>query len=166
MKEAIGYTTDDGKFFETCDEAEEHESWMALRVAIKEVVGESEVVPVLAAIAAIPNEIRRYINANEAAARCREIQARISAEDQAIREARDEGVLQQSARLNEPLPDMGSSQQQKAVQFERKINGLGGGGVDASDVCSRKDLAIGAHTESAKARTLYRPSDIRQDAVE
>lgn len=161
MKEAIGYTTDDGKFFEGIEEAEEHEAWQALQSALFEVATMDREM-FMQVIVTIPNEIRRYINANEAAARCREIQARISAEDQAVREARDESVLQQSTRLDEPLPDMGSSQQQKAIQLERKINGPRSGGVDASDVRSGQDLAIGICTELAEARIVYGTPNIRK----
>lgn len=165
MKEAVGYLTEDGKFFEGMDEAEEYEAFNALRSALVELCG-VDVEVFTAVCSSIPNEIRRYINANEAATRYREIQASLSTQDQAGREGDSQAILEQQTSLDEPLPDMGSSQQQKALRLERAINGIGSGRTDASDVRSSEDMAVRTHTEPTKTRNVHRPSHLRKGKVE
>lgn len=160
MKEAIGYITEDGKFFEGMDEAEEHEAFKALRSALVEICG-VDVEVFTAVCSSIPNEIRRYINANEAATRYREIQASLSAQDQARREDNSQALFEQQARIDEPLPDMGSGVVEEAVQQQRAIDGIGSGGINAPDVRSSENLAVGTHSRSAKARLNSSTSNIR-----
>lgn len=165
MKEAIGYITEDGKFFEGIDEAEEHEAFVALQLALVD-VGGVNISAMLKVIVTIPNEIRRYINANEAATRYREIQASLSAKDNTRGEADTQVLFEQQTRIDEPLPNMGSSVEQKEVQLERAIDGIRSRGTDASDVRSSEDLAIRTHTKPTKARLNSSTSNIRQGKME
>jgi hypothetical protein len=108
MKEAVGYITEDGKFFEGIDEAEEYEAFNALRSELVEIsIIEPELF--MSVCSCIPNAVRRYINANEAATRYREIQASLSAKDNTIREADTQTVLKQPSRIDESLSNMGGS---------------------------------------------------------
>lgn len=164
-KEAIGYLTQDGKFFEVEEDAEEHEAWISLKAALDE-VGSIDIDAFMMIVATIPKEVRRYINANEAANSARAVQDADRKEDQARREGVVKTVLEQPPSLGEPLPDLGSSQQQKALQLERKINGPGSRGVDASDVRGSEDMAVGTHSAAAEARTVHRSQNIRKATMD
>lgn len=164
MKEVAGYITDDGKFFDSMDEAEEYEAWISLSRALVE-ISTIEPTSLLAVIATIPDEIRRYINANEAATRSREIQASLSAEDHNLGEADTQAVFEQSSRIDEPLPDMGGSIVEETIRQQRTIDGIGSGRIDAPDVRSSENLAVGTHTKSAKARLNSSTSHLRQGSV-
>lgn len=162
MKEATGYLSEDGKFFESQEEAEEYEAWISLKNAIDE-VGVTDIVVV---IATIPNEIRRYINANEAASKYRSLQANDSAKDEARRKRPAAFVLEQQANCDEPLSDMGSGIIKEEVRLERKIDGVGNRRIDASDVCGSEDLAVGTHTEPTETCPVYSPPNIRKGSME
>lgn len=140
-KEAIGYLTNDGRFFEVEEEAEEYEAHIALK-AVLEDVGTLEHVQFMNTLAAAQDEVLRYINANRAASQYRsKICVSEGVKDDAGTEEDNEALLEFAIDGDEPLPNVGSSKQQKEIQHERKVNGIGGGGVDASNVRSSKDMA-------------------------
>lgn len=178
MKEAYGYITEDGKFFENQEDAEEYEAWISLSAALNEITA-IDATSVLAIIVTVPNEIRRYIDANaaanklragalpnEAATRYREIQASVSAKDTAGREANNETVLEQSPRIDESLPDMGCSKLKEEIQLKCKIDGIRSGRVDAPDVRSSTNMAIGTRPDFTKARLNSSTSYLRKGKVE
>lgn len=158
MKQAQGFVTFDGTFFEKQEEALLHEAEMRLRQALISSAPEVKVERFMAVLFEVRNEAGEYINAYAAAYPPKpdqqaevedraEIDDGLSAEAPAsqghISSAEEDlaALLKLPTRGPGHVPDVGSGSRTEKVQERRSEHGSRVRRTDASGVRSRKDMA-------------------------
>jgi hypothetical protein len=164
MKMAQGYVTDDGTFFESKAEATLHEAETALRVSLVNLNNRLDVEKFLEITFAIMPELRRYIDAYNAANPTQHDQAEVEDRETTGDSGTPEGaasvghvssteedlaaLLKLPARGPSHVPDVGSGPRSKEVQERRAEHGSGVRRVDASGVRRRKSVAVKQDTKA------------------
>lgn len=175
MKQAHGFITADGSFFESEYEAELHEAHQTL-VGLMSIAELSYPDSVLSFIGENNEAIERYIKASRVLQAVRREQETdewdgLDPEDEADKKdeaARDDqltSVLKQSVGIDEYVPNMGRGQQPEKVQHRSKVDGSRGREPDARRVRGSEDMATSVRSGPTVARPKNGPKDIRKEAV-
>lgn len=193
MRKVSGYQTHDGELFSSAIDAELHEAQIEFIKRIRELAQGVNVNRLMDLIAASLTQTERYVNALQnanAQDKIRNTAVSIRTEQPSdtfrAQPSRDEpsspidigegvvlhtgqsitSLLKQSARRRGVLSNMGSGPLSEETRHESEIDGVGGGGDDASDVRSGEDMAIGSHPEPTETRRSDSDEDIREGSVE
>ena len=128
MVESVsGYLAKDGTFFQSREEAEQHESREALIAALQETNGKINVIAFLEVINANATQVQRFLTAHN-------IKGPSTSRRHAYDIAQAEGaapVEQQPAGGRKHMPDIRHRSQSEAVRDDREGDGLGGRERDA-----------------------------------
>lgn len=175
MKQASGYVTDDGTFYEREVDAQLHETENRLRHRLAEEFHNLNQEMFFTVVFTIMPALRSYINAHDAAhpdvsdptedenrgedqpdtSEASDSLGHVSASEESIA-----SLLKLSVGRPSHVPDVGGGSRTEALPDGGSVNGSGGGGVDASDVRSGEDMATGEGSKAARARIRRREKDI------
>lgn len=157
MKHTKGYITDDGNFFEHAVDAAYHEAETVMLSELSQ--RELDATQLLPLFEEIGDIIRSYVDAYDARAAFHKGDDGRATESTAT-------IQSFTTRSDGAMSDVGSGERTEAVPESGEGNGAGSRGHDASGVRGGEDLAVGAHSETAEARTGYGEPHIREGALD
>lgn len=156
MKKVRGYLTNDDVFFGTKEEAELHEATRMLELSCS--LMHLRTAAVLTVIDELSLQIERYINAKR--------RVNKHPTDNNPSEADTVSVLELSPRGFESVSYIRDSKRPEEVRHYSPLDGIGGGGDDASGVRGSEDLATPAHPRIPEALRADSEEDIRDREVD
>jgi len=146
-----GFRTEDGNFFEMEDEAVLHEAILKLAVAALDLGVDPD--KLMRTVDACDKEIEHYIAARRATRAAQPTSANFGEQFHEGTTEETTTEFQQSIGGDGAVSDVGDGELAETVAGEGKVNGPGGGRVDARSVWGSEDLAIVPYPGLAPART-------------
>lgn len=175
MRQASGFITEDGTFFETEEEAKLHEAEQWLRGQMVMHFPQIDVDGILNLVETLRTELGEYLNATAAHLRTQtKKQNRTGDQDSSSSEVSGhlghvssakedlEALLQLPSRRPSHVPDVGSGPRTEKVQERREEHGPGVRGTDAPSVRSGEDMAVEPSAKAGRTRPDSRKKDIHK----